>query len=417
MVASDTLTLIVDDQVEASRAPVPSRFGERIAFGHFYQTLIQVDCSGQVRPGLAAAWQADEDGSLWRFELSQEAVFSDGSRVTAAAVAASWSRDAVRGPQPWAGTIEESVIVLGDRTLAVKLDRRHATVPPIFAHPGLAVRGQALDDGGWPVGSGPFVPIRTTAGSVSARVSGAMGRDAIGTLLMRWAGPDPRDAIDQGFDVVVTRRPAVSAYASADGTARVLPLAWDRVYVLVVPARRAQPSAFVTVPLAEDLAAAALGADARKSPGRYWWDDVTCPLPATVHETTRSPVRRIVYRKDDAVGRGLAERFVALVASGLLVQVVGEEASGPRPVAVGLEPGVFAEALRVGADLGYVLHIDRAVLDGCQAARSLVRAAPWPARLVPLVDTRAHLVIRRLSDRVVVAWDGAPFLAAAESAP
>ena len=413
----DTLTLVLDGAVDPTRAPIPSRFSERIAFAHFYETLIRVDCNGEVTPGLAVEWRKEDDGRRWRFDLRQDATFSDGSPVTAAAVAASWSRGAMRRPRPWAGTVEESVIVLGDRTLAVRLERRHATVPRIFAHPGLAVSGQTSDDAGWPAGSGAFVPVRTAAGGVSAEVGSAMGRDALGTLLMRWARSDPRDAIDQGFDVVVTRRPAVSAYARADGSARVVPLAWDRVYVLVVPAGRSQPRAFMTVPVTEDVAAAAVGADARKSPGPYWWDEVTCPLPAAVQGMARPLARRIVYRNDDGVGRGLAERLVALAASGLLVQAIGEEASAPRPVAAGLEPGTFAEALRVGGDLGYVLPFDRAVLDRCQAARSLQAAAPWPARLVPLVDTRAHLVVRRLSGRIVVAWDGAAFLASVEPAP
>jgi hypothetical protein len=244
-----------------------------------------------------------------------------------------------------------------------------------------------------------------------------MERDRAGTLVIRWTDADPRDAIDRGFDVLVTRVPAVSAYAATAGSGRVLPLPWDRVYVLIAPAERVQPRAFVTMALDDDLAAAALGADARKSAGTYWWEDVTCPLPATTHGTERTAAGRIVYRRDDGVGRGLAERLVALAASGSLDGAIGDDPSAPRPVATGLDPGPYAEALRLGADLGYVLPLDRKVLDGCRAARAMQSAAPWPARLVPLVDTRAHLVVRRLRGRVVAAWDGAPLFDPAEPSP
>jgi hypothetical protein len=413
----DTLTLVLDGAVDPTRAPIPSRFSERIAFAHFYETLVRVDCVGEVTSGLAVEWRKEDDGRRWRFTLRPDAAFPDGTPVTATAVLASWSRGARRRPRPWGATLDESVTVFGDRTLAVTLDRPYATVPLIFAHPGLAVSGPTTDASPWPFGSASLAPIGGDAGGVTARAAGTMGRDAFGTLLMRWAGPDPRDAIDAGFDLLVTRTPAISAYASASGMTRVVPLPWDRVYVLLAPAPKEQARARATLRLEEDFTAAAAGSDARGSAGPYWWESVDCPLPATGKEAGPDPARRIVYRSGDATARGLAERLVALAATGRLPPVLGQARSGIRFVGVGLDGEPFAEALRIGADAGYVVATERTVLDPCTAAREGLAAAPWPGTLVPLVDTRAHLVVREGRGRVRVAWDGTPVLAAAEPAP
>jgi hypothetical protein len=249
-----------------------------------------------------------------------------------------------------------------------------------------------------------------------ARVAGAMGRDAIGALVMRWAAPDPRDAIDEGFDVLVTRTPAISAYARASDATRIMPLPWDRVYLLLAPAPQEQARPRATYHLEGEFAAAAAGADARRPAEPYWWDIADCPLPATPRVSDPNPPRRIVYRSGDVTARGLAERLVALAATGRLLPLVGRARSGLQPVAVGLDAEAFRRALRIGADAGYVISAERRVLDACAAARESFATAPWPGVLVPLVETRAHLVVRQGRGRVRVAWDGTPLIAVAELA-
>jgi hypothetical protein len=188
------------------------------------------------------------------------------------------------------------------------------------------------------------------------------------------------------------------------------------VYVLLAPAPPEQARARATFLLKEDFTAAAGGSDARGSAEPYWWDNVDCPLPAAEKRAGPDPVRRIVYRSGDATARGLAERVVALAATGRILPVLGQARSGVRLVAVGLHGQPFAEALGSGADAGYVLSTERTVLDPCTAAREGLAAAPWPGTVVPLVDTRAHLVVRRVRGNVRVAWDGTPVLTAAEPA-
>ena len=125
----------------------------------------------------------------------------------------------------------------------------------------------------------------------------------------------------------------------------------------------------------------------------------------------------MVYPRDDRTARGLAERVVALARSGRLDDVLPGGRDDRRPSAVGIDAAGYAAALAVGADLAYVLVLDRSVLDACVAVASLQAAAPWPAWLVPLVETRAHLVIRRLSGAIAIDWSGRPYLVPAGREP
>ena len=49
----DTVRVAIFDAPRPERAPAASNAGERLLFGQLYETLITVDCLGEVRPGLA----------------------------------------------------------------------------------------------------------------------------------------------------------------------------------------------------------------------------------------------------------------------------------------------------------------------------------------------------------------------------
>jgi hypothetical protein len=87
------------------------------------------------------------------------------------------------------------------------------------------------------------------------------------------------------------------------------------------------------------------------------------------------------------VARGLAERIVAL-------------ASGLRTAA--LEPAEFAASVTNGLDRAYVMALPRQTLTPCRDS------AGWPggATIQPLIDTRAHAIVRRGSPPLTVDWDG-----------
>ncbi len=410
-VVSDTIALALDGVVDPAHAPVPATLAERSVFGHVYEPLIRVDCQGRVRPGLATTWQREDGGRRWVFVLRADAAFADGIPLTASAVAASWRLDEQHRPRPWADSVGGSVVVLGERELSVRLDRPHASVPAVFAHPGLAVARPSPDGSPWPVGTGAYTVTEVSHDRVVAVPRGAMERDALPTLVVTATGDDARDLVDAGFDLLVTRDPAVSAYALAAGSARSVPLPWNVVYVLAVPAEPGDPGGLATIRVREDFTAAAVGAAARTPDGTFWWEGADCVPPTVAASSGSDRAGRIVYRRGDRTARGVAQRLVALAASGRLRAALPSGGAGPRPAATGLDAARYDVALRDGADLGYVVALDRTVLDPCVAIRSITEAAPWPARLVPLVETRAQLVVRRLSGAVAVDWDGAPLLA------
>src|SRR6185503_11489008 len=53
----------------------------RFVFGHAYETLVRVDCTGRVIPGLAARWTTDR--GLQTLHIRSGARFWDGDAVTA----------------------------------------------------------------------------------------------------------------------------------------------------------------------------------------------------------------------------------------------------------------------------------------------------------------------------------------------
>jgi len=417
--APDTLTFALPGAVDAAHAPAPVSVSERVVFRAAYETLIRVDCRGAVRPGLAARWRSEDGGRRWVFELRDGAAFSDGLPVTADAVAAGWLATSARMPLPWSDAAG-SVGVRDERTLAVSLDRPYREVPRIFADPALAIARPAPDGTSWPLGSGAYAIAGVHGGRLVAAPAVGTPRDALPVLSFVTGDADPRDLVDAGVELLLTRDRAVAAYASAAGQSRAIALPWDLVYVLIVPGGSADTARFETVALHDDLTAAAAGSEARPADSPFWWDAAgDCALPG-VRDAARAgaaTASRLDYTYADPTARGLAERLVALAASGRLPVPVSPGAGAPRVVAAGLGRADYESALADGGAAGYVHALERQALDRCVAAESLARTVPWRARLVPLIETRAVLVVRRAAGAVAIEWDGTPVLQTFEVRP
>jgi peptide/nickel transport system substrate-binding protein len=65
-----------------------SRALEPAAWPMVFETLVDLDESGRVRPALAASWRRDASGKRWQFRLRPDVKFHDGSPLTAEAAAA-----------------------------------------------------------------------------------------------------------------------------------------------------------------------------------------------------------------------------------------------------------------------------------------------------------------------------------------
>lgn len=362
-----TVTIALADPVDPGHAAVPANDAERIVFAHLYETLVRVDCHGRVVPGLAGSWQSHDGGTRWTFRLRDDAQFWDGAPVAA--------QDVVFGKSGAGFTLS----AIDGRTISVRLARGTDRVPAVLADPGLAVTKRS-PDGSWPIGTGRYWVTSATATPEAIRAHGPGGD----TLVFRIAASgDPRDLLDAGVDLLVTRDPALRDYAATQQRIAVLALPWDRSYVFVTP----EPGGTRFDGLEQ-----AVRGPARRAAAPFWWLDLG---GACGHSTGMSPPepaasapRRIVYPREDPTARELAGRVAALT----------------RGVAVARSAAAFAAALRAGRDWGYIVALPRLAPDPCRAARDLLPT--WDATLTALIDSRADALVRRGGGRWLVEHDG-----------
>jgi hypothetical protein len=371
------ITVALTDSVDPTHAPVPRNDAERLVFRHLYETLVRFDCQGRAVPALAESWTSSDGGRRWTFTLRSGAQFWDGAPVTA--------RDVVVGK----GGAGYTLTPIDARVVGVWLARGSDAVPAFIADPALAVTKPA-PSGDWPIGTGSYWVTGTNTTAEEIRAQSPVGD----TLVFRQAsGTDPRDLLDAGVDLIVTRDRSVADYAATQAAFAVVELPWDRIYVFAA----AEPPAVRLDGLEQ-----AVRTEARRPQGAggggggsFWWEELQACGPPPVATAPPPPPgpRRIAYLRRDAAGRDLAGRIAALGGG----------------VAAGLAPADFARALAAGTAAGYVLALPRAVSDACRAARDLL--PPWPVSVAPLVETRARAVVRRGVSRWAVDGDGTVHLA------
>ncbi len=320
--------------------------------------LIRLDCAGLARPGAAESWTPDSSHRTWTFVLASSALDIDAS-----AAATEWStRPDAATALRYAGVT--SVVPLDQRRLAVTLDRPRNIVPALFADPSLGLVTDSLP------------PVGTTF------------------LARRPASGDLRDALDGGADILRTGDPAILEYARTRNDFVVHPLPWSRTYLLVVPPGSDRLGALVPADSAAfraGLARDAVRVEARAAEPPFWWEEMRpCPTTDTL-PTARSSsgAAAVVYPPEDAVARALAERLVAL-------------SDQPLTAAGGPAGHSTAETLRGSFGRAYVVAVPRAALVPCR------EAAAWPtgSTVVPLIDTRKSVIVRRGVPRLTVEFDG-----------
>jgi hypothetical protein len=434
---NDTVTVTVMERIDFAGAPVPHNESERLVYRHIYETLLRLDCHGRPVKGLAESWSTSEGGRRLGFVLASNATFWDGSPVTATDVVLSWR---AHGHLEQLGILPDSVVVVSETELSVVLADPLPPAPGVFANQRLAIVKPSEES--YVQGAGPYRVVEpdTQGGVLVAPTS--MRSDPV--IEFRVApGMDARDVIDRGTDVLLTSDPRAIDYATGQSDFDAVPLPWVRSHVAVSPSGNVlDPGGAKTgLPeeLREELARDVVRAEARSSQPPYWWQALNgCAVRQQVPETGRAQadrppqVERIVYRRDDRVSRDIAERLVALatlqdnsqllsqmgVSLDLVLRVVEQE----RLAATALSAEQFATSLRLGEDLLYIVGLKRFETDPCRAAQAWIAAAPWLAQsapsmgsrsqvhladqLVPLVDTRAHAIVRRDRVGLRLDWDG-----------
>lgn len=267
--------------------------------------------------------------------------------------------------------------------------------------------------------SGGAVDAYASRQDVRAALSNpSMRADCRGTpasqLVQRWGFPavrllpspaaDERDILDDGVDILVTRRPDVIEYARRDTMATVRPLAWDRAYALV--AREPFES---DIEGRSMIALEAVQADARRADAVGWLTMASdCPVlsPPADSVSAREVANRVVFESDDPVAADIAARLVSLLRrSG-----VGRRQAS----AAGLPADEFSRRLADGLDAFFVLALPTSASDPCQAWSNQFAAASWiePDALRVLLETRDHVVVRRKDLGILIDASGLPHVVA-----
>lgn len=408
-------TVALADRLDPSNAPRPSNESERLLFRQIYETLIRIDCMGRVRPGLAASWRLDPDGVTWTVTLRENARFADGTPVTANDVRASWTRGGIGDElRPDVSRVVQSVVSVGDRALAITLRRQREDAPMALAHPDLAI-AKPVADSRWPLGTrSSRIEPESEPPRGNAEEVITLARDKLPPIRFLVVSGDPRDLLDEGADLLLTREPAVLDYAATLPQFQSVPLAWQRTHVLLTPGRsRSAPS--LSEQARQVLADDAVRGEGRGAPGPFWWQGLPdCDVAPPSTRGPSSPIPRVVYDANDATARDLAERFVGLVgapgpaATALLDVLLPDRPRRTFQRATGLTGEALARALRLGNDAGYVMSVDRRPVDPCRDLQVLLDGARWldPETIVPLVDTRLHAIVRRGRSGLWAEWDG-----------
>jgi hypothetical protein len=391
----DTLFLATLFPIDLAHAPDPTNAAERLVFVQLYETLIDVDCVGRAHPALARSWTLDATRTRVTLTLRDGARFWNGDPVDAAGVLAAWRATGARSTEssPLPRRVADATTIVDDRTLIVSLPDTNWIV---LADAALAVyRPQST--AGWPIGSGRYrVAPRSERQSPSSLSLTPTGSPSDPVLVTRSVpGGDPRDAIDAAADVLITDDLAALSYAESRAELTTVSLPWTRTYALAIPRTGQNPAASLLTDADSALRRASLARDAVRTEARdaqppFWWTESSACQSAALVPTPRAVAgrsNRIVYRRDDHVARGLAERLVAL---------------GRGATATGLPARDFDRALSAGTDLAYVLDLPHTPLSPCRALAALRVSAPWletaergEIRLVPLVDTRQRAVVHR----------------------
>jgi hypothetical protein len=371
----------------AGRDTVPVAAPAEFVDRQLYETLVRYDCTGRVRPGLAQTWRSEDGGRVWILTLRPDARYWDGVAVTPQAIAASWAADSAAGPAVQAAGIL-AVAAAGERDLRLTLAQPHDSLPPGLADRALALTRQAPDEKR--LGTGHYRPAPAGTGPLTLLPADGSAHGVVRVLATR----DLRDALDAGADLVVTDDPATLDYAAARPELSVMPLPWSRTYVLVFPNRAglALDSAS-SGRLPETLAQDVVRVDARPAQPPFPWGSCAGPLP-TGGPRAAAPSARLGYLADDRTARDLAARIVAIGAA-------------PARSIVGLDSAALRESIRAAREPAYVLAVPKRPLIPCEGPTL------WPAdiTIIPLVETRAHVVVRRGAPPVTVDWDGALRLA------
>ncbi len=321
---------------------------ERLISRQRHVPLVRLDCEGRLRPGLATTWSSDTSHRIWTLELD--------STLEATRVIMEWQSRPLTGAALQSAGVQ-AVQPLDSHRISVTVRDPFDSPPTVFADPLFALDRPEMP----PV----FQPLPTAG--------------------------DARDALDRGADLLETADPSLLEYAARNPEFLVTPLPWTTTYVLLIPHGSAAFQSLVegdSIVFRKSLASDVVQGEAREALPPFWWEALTCGSRPRLSPGIRAKAT-VLYSKNDPVARSLAERVVALSAA------AGASARGADSAAL-------LQALTTAQESAFVLALPRIALVPCR------ETGGWPAgaTVVPLVETRSRLIVRRKVPPLEVEWDG-----------
>ena len=172
--ARDTLRIAIGAEPE-SLDPVNMTSAPAATVGeHVVERLIYMEEDGSLTPMLATSWEANEDSTVWTFQIREGVTFHDGEPLNAAAVAANLQRFV--DPEVGAayafllGTVE-SIEATGEYELTMSLSQPFAPILAHLSHSFIGIVSPAQLEGlgpadtfEIPVGTGPYVMTEWSRG-------------------------------------------------------------------------------------------------------------------------------------------------------------------------------------------------------------------------------------------------------------
>ncbi len=177
----DTQVVTAPGRMRSNMAPWRDGGGNSLFSTHVFGTPFLLNEESEVRPWIAVGITSNEDFTVWTMKLRKDAVFQDGTPITAADFKAYWEHGAkpenivawggasltigeIRGwKELRAGDVTEApgLRVVDDQTLEIETHRPSSAWPLYMAawHVGISKLEQVLADESWgtaPIGAGPF---------------------------------------------------------------------------------------------------------------------------------------------------------------------------------------------------------------------------------------------------------------------
>ncbi len=215
------------------------------ALRHVFDTLVDVDETLQLKPGLAVSWEAIDE-TTWEFKMREGVKFHDGSDFDAEDVKFSIERiPEVTGPMPMTLYTKyvDSVEVVDPLTLRVKTKGMAPSLPNDFtrlfvvpSETGMEARNEEFNSGEAAIGTGPyeFVSWEPKGDLVLERFEGYWGGAPAWEKVVRREIPDDAArvaALKSGQVDLINYVPATD-YLSMQNDSAIETFVSDSVYIL-----------------------------------------------------------------------------------------------------------------------------------------------------------------------------------------